>query len=400
MEVTTNPRRGSDPPPVPDHHGNHDGLLRPLVRGVVGFAPVDAIVVVTARPPQELRRAIDLAAHHGCTLIALCSHLASAEEAAVLARARGVDIVAVDNPTDRFLPAFETTSLLHGTEFEYTPDTSVKRNFALLLANIVGWRRLVFLDDDIAVPDPDDLRRAASLLDRFEAVGLPIGFYPDNSVVCHANRESNGPQRTFISVGALAVDPAVLAFFPRIYNEDWFFLLDPEGLRSATSVGRARQKPYDPYDHPRRARREEFGDTLGEGVFWMLDKRGEDHDAGGPSWAFAQDEPYWAFAQEVRLRLIDQVGRRLDATIESAEKRARMRTSLAAARQVNERIEPSLFVRYVKAWLRDRELWRAHVDDQRKQFTNRSGWADLSAVEKLAAVLAEWRVDAARASGR
>jgi len=126
------------------------------------------------------------------------------------------------------------------------------------------------------------LSPAAGLLSTYNAVGLSIGGFPDNSVVCHAYRDVGGSQQSFIGGGALAV---VLSrnhsFFPKIYNEDWFYLLDAEkGLQPLAVTGAVRQSPYDPYRSPERARAEEFGDVLAEGVFWLLDQRRSVADQG------------------------------------------------------------------------------------------------------------------------
>ena len=121
-----------------------------------------------------------------------------------------IDLIAIDVPHPSFLgpPALETTRLLAGMRFARTTDTSAKRNIGLILSKLAGWQRIVFLDDDIKVPNPDDLRRACALLDpgHYQAVGLAIEGFPDNSVVCHAFRETGGKQDTFVGGGALAVD--------------------------------------------------------------------------------------------------------------------------------------------------------------------------------------------------
>jgi glycosyltransferase involved in cell wall biosynthesis len=76
------------------------------------------------------------------------------------------------------MPQFETSRMLAGTRFERRTDTSLKRNVGLLLARSVGWQRIVFLDDDITVEDPADLRRAVALLGPHYAAGLFIGGDP------------------------------------------------------------------------------------------------------------------------------------------------------------------------------------------------------------------------------
>ena len=128
-----------------------------------------------------------------------------------------IDLLAID--TDRIpsglIPNFETTTLLTGTTFERTCDIGLKRNLGLLLSRLIGWERIIFLDDDISVPDHEDLRNAASLLGDYTTVGLSNHGYPDNSAVCHAYRETKGLQDTFVGGGALAVACSdVASFFP------------------------------------------------------------------------------------------------------------------------------------------------------------------------------------------
>src|SRR5262249_14516368 len=199
----------------------------------------------------------------GCPLVTLHSPgRTRATAAAFYLDFWSLDLIAVDVPDSAHLrlPMLETSRLLADTIFERQTDVSTKRNLALLLSHTLHWKRVVFLDDDIRVPEPGDLSRAVSLLDTHAAVGLGIGGFPDNSMVCHAFREAGGWQETFIGAGALAVDmERNCSFFPNVYNEDWFFVLDAEkGLRSVATVGRVLQDPYDPY-LPERARAEEFG---------------------------------------------------------------------------------------------------------------------------------------------
>jgi hypothetical protein len=220
----------------------------------------------------------------------------------------------------------------------------------------MGWQRIVFLDDDISVSDPQDLVRAAQLLDQYAAVGLSIGDFPDNSVVCHAHRETGGPQRTFVGAGALAVDTtSISSFFPDIYNEDWFFLLDGAGLSPVTLTGSATQLQYDPYADPGRARYEEFGDCLAEGVYWLL-------DSGKP--VGKADMDFWTEYLRIRLAFIDDVTSRVRSAAKSVAEKHRMVDALHAARVRCQTISPVLCVEYLRAWLRDRREWRAYVENR------------------------------------
>jgi hypothetical protein len=117
------------------------------------------------------------------------------------------------------LPVLETSRLLASARLARKTDTSAKRNLGLVLSHLVGWERIVFLDDDIKVREPGDLRRAAGLLDTYSAVGLSIVGFPDNSVVCHAYRAVGGTQQSFIGGGALVLGLArSRSFLP---DADW-----------------------------------------------------------------------------------------------------------------------------------------------------------------------------------
>ncbi|HVV24152.1 MAG TPA: hypothetical protein VHF06_32255 [Pseudonocardiaceae bacterium] len=344
--------------PAAQHHESHDGLVTHVVPAVgVTAAKVDAIVVPTGRHVRSLHTAIGLASALDCTLLLLCSKYSRFRSAADLAANAGVDVVAIDASAAlpaRLMPEFETTSLLAGKRFERRTDTSLKRNLGLLLARLAGWERVVFLDDDIAVPNPDDLVAAARLLDEYDGVGLEIGGFPDNSVVCHAYREAGSFQDTFIGGGALAFGSSMFeSFFPNIYNEDWFFLLGEHGLRRSAVTGLAVQKPYDPFANDERARSEEFGDCVAEGVFGLLDQGGTAKDA---------DLPYWRNFLAARLRLITSTIDRIEAQDRDAAEKRRMVSALKAARGRCQLIEPQLCIDYMDAWLRDLYVWRDHLD--------------------------------------
>jgi hypothetical protein len=117
----------------------------------------------------------------------------------------------VADPASLRLPDLETSRLLAGTRFAGKEDTSAKRNLGLVLSHMIGWGRIVFLDDDILVGDPGHLRQAAGLLDTHNAVGLSVVGYPDNSVVCHAYRAVGGFQQSFIGGGALGAGRGAIA---------------------------------------------------------------------------------------------------------------------------------------------------------------------------------------------
>lgn len=337
------------------HHGSHRRLIRPTDESV-GSARVDAIFVPTVRPVAYLKQAAAAALKLRCPLVTLHSKkwTSALDAAAYLDPA--VDLIAIDVPESAKLnlPELETSRLLAGTIFERRTDLSIKRNLALLLSHKLRWSRIVFLDDDIRVPDAFDLSKAAGLLDAHAAVGLGMAGFPDNSVVCHAFRAGGGKQETFIGGGAMAV--AVKqnqSFFPNIYNDDWFFVLDPgKRLQQVATVGQVLQYPYDPYQ-VRRARSEEFGDVLAEGIFWLLDQ-------GKP--ASEGDLGHWRVFLKHRKQFIQQVRSMVASkTGICPAERMRMEEALTAALGRLACITPRLCVAFMKALATDQEQWQRHI---------------------------------------
>jgi hypothetical protein len=347
---------------TPDHHGSHRRLIWPADESK-GRAKVDAIIVPTVRPLSRLDDAARAARALDCELVTLHSPGKTRACAAAFYLAFwSLNLIAVDVPESAHLrlPALETSRLLTGTVFERRTDVSAKRNLGLLLSHMLRWKRVVFLDDDIKVPDPADLRKAVGLLGTHAAVGLGIGGFPDNSTVCHAFREAGGLQDTFIGAGALAVDvERNRSFFPNVYNEDWFFVLDAEkGLQPVATVGRALQDRYDPY-LPERARGQEFGDVLAEGTFWLLDQGRSASDG---------DRRHWQDFLDKRKRFIEHVLGMVERTtgVESAERVQRTEALKAALGQLAE-ITPKLCVDYMKALAKDQERWQRHIQAIRRE---------------------------------
>ncbi|MGH8791298.1 MAG: hypothetical protein ACRDXX_01450 [Stackebrandtia sp.] len=349
MTLLTAQRAGSPTPALAKaHHGSHAHLVTQVDAKDAPLGDIDAVVVPTVRRSSCLRDSIELADKLGCQLLALCSRESRAADVVRLGFDMDVRVDAVDFSPD-LLPLDHSSARvgLKYTQFTHDSDLSGKRNLGLLLGRMLGWRRVLFLDDDITRIATSDVRAAAGLLDSYDAVGLENHGFPDNSVVCHAHRATGGWQDTFVSGGMLAIAAdRVDEFFPDIYNEDWFFLC---GVAGIAVTGSACQMHYDPFFDPDRARQEEFGDFLAEGLYWLRDE----------GWPAAEaDMAFWEwFLDMVRRGLIHEVLAKLCRHPANAQ-RDRMIHSLAAAQQASRWITPQLCVEFIEAWQHDRRCWR------------------------------------------
>ncbi|MET9227831.1 hypothetical protein [Lentzea sp. NPDC003310] len=333
---------------------SHHGLLYSAPRDSPQDE-VDAMIVPSVRHPHALKHAVELAFQLKCVLVVLCSKHSSARAIARWVAEVDVPLIAIDTGrrTERLLLRFRTCDLLEKTRFRRFADTSHKRNLGLAVARMAGWERIVFLDDDIEVPDPADLRRAAALTDRFGAAGLNLHGYPDNSVVFHAHREVGGDRNVFVGAGALAVSTrSSPSFFPNIYNEDWFFLLNGESLTPTAVTGIAWQKPYDPFTNDTRARAEELGDVLAEGLFWLLHEGRSLREANTDYW-----RRYLCKRQNFIIETVNRI-----LMMKASDSRQRMLNSLKAASGRSQVIRPELCEAFVQAWREDRRTWSYHLE--------------------------------------
>lgn len=337
------------------HHGSHSRMLGEVALAEEAEpARLDAIIVPTAWPVDALRHVMQVGKALRCPVVAMCSRAATAELARKLAKHESAAVIAVDvdQSIALELPFFDTDQLLQKEGFGSGSDLSLKRNLGLVLARGSSWQRVLFLDDDIHISDISLLEKAAKLLDddTYRAVGLANHGFDDNSVVCHAYRRVGGSQETFIGGGAMIIDPTrTRSFYPNIYNEDWLFLLGDGVPFRAARAGTMRQRPYDPFGNPARAAAEELGDTLAEGLFWLLES-GEDRDPARSA--------FWGDALYRRRKFIDYVIGKLAQTPEHD----RMRRSLEAARGRSADITSWLCQTFVERWLGDLAKWGEYLD--------------------------------------
>jgi hypothetical protein len=336
---------------------------------------LDAIIVPASRQARNLDSAITLARAARCALIILCSHQAAPDEVQRLLEDRSFDRAVViglpDNYDHRLLEFRALGSIknkLPAACSYYTTNLSTKRNLGLLLALMVGWERIFFLDDDIRDIGHPDLQSTVSMLARYRTAGMPVTRFPDNSAACHAHRATRGAQDVFLSGSALAVNMQQnVGFFPNIYNEDWLFFYDDAARgRLGSSARKITQLVYDPFADPQRAAWQEFGDVLAEGLYALLDR--------GLGLEQATQE-YWSDFLRARETFLRAIRRRADTA--KWEIRDQLLLSVKAALECSVTIEPRVLERYIRGWRRDLEDWRQRVDSIRQMYTLRLALKEL-----------------------
>ncbi|HVN12526.1 MAG TPA: hypothetical protein VMT69_10565, partial [Kineosporiaceae bacterium] len=244
-------------------------------------------------------------------------------------------------------------------------DTNRKRNLGLAAARMTGRTTVLFVDDDLCrLRTPSVVSALQHLLAGESTVAAwPCDDFPDNSVVHHARRDFLGlDQDVFIGAGAMlvAVDGWQLPGFPPIYNEDWLFLWEPIASQRVVAGPDVGQERYDPYASPERARDEEFGDVLGEGLYHLL------HE--GLPVAVALGAGYWRSVHAKRTRLIQRIiaelRRRLSVVATESE-HTRLVHALAALEESRKRLTratPESLADFVGRWRHDEELWTEYLE--------------------------------------
>jgi hypothetical protein len=320
--------------------------------------------VPASRPASFLQPAIELATNLGVLLVVLCSKQTRVEQVAKrVARTPGARSLILPIPDNWKHPEFPTRTsadYFQDANANRASDLSVKRNLGLLLARLHGWNKIAFLDDDITPLRSESIARLAGQLDNHEIAGMVV--QPDNSVVCYARRLAGLPQDVFVTGAVLGVhcNSLPLSFFPDIYNEDWFFFAKQAAARTLPQVGQAKQIEFNPFASPERAREEEFGDVLAEGLYALI---GE----GDPSAPFqeqfrAATEAYWSRFIEARRQVLTKTVTLLlkflnrngpDDRVSSAL------ASLAAAETQLDAITPELCAKFIEAWWSDVGDWQS-----------------------------------------
>ena len=151
-----------------------------------------------------------------------------------------------------------------------------------------------------------------------------------------------------------------LSFFPDIYNEDWFFFAREAASRELRQVGQATQLEYHPFASPERARGEEFGDLLAEGLFALMGQA--DPTVRFREQLSAADGSYWSRFIDARHDVITETRTLLSSALETNGDNGRGSAALdsleAAQNQLDHAITADDCVNFVDAWQDDLEDWQ------------------------------------------
>ncbi|WP_051767618.1 hypothetical protein [Amycolatopsis vancoresmycina] len=313
----------------------------------------DAVIIPSARGAENIRRAAETAANAGSYLVVLASERTTAVDVGHLLTHIGWSrekFAVLDR--SRFAHAdklrLRTFASLYA---DGAGELSEKKNAGLLLARMLGWRSVLFVDDDVQSIGRKQLRDAAGLLDGLDRagagrrlVGWAFDEFPDFSSVGYARSYGTGEWRTFVSGGAMALRcDQDLLFFPPVYNEDMVLALEVlHGDPGATCVaGKLSQDEYDPFGDLRRVARQEFGEVLVEGL------------VRAPGLAGAREPEFWRPVLLDRTAMLRQVSARLNTLGVHDGERA-----VEAALEAHRGHWPEALAGFVSDWLQDLAVLR------------------------------------------
>jgi hypothetical protein len=323
---------------------------------------IDAIIVPTIRGVEQLRSAAELARQARCQLVTFYTGSIPDGLAPVLSRlAPGVVTPLALRPDARHYLLQSGEDIPQSLVPLPALDISKKRTLGLLIGRSCGWTRMLFLDDDIRALRAESLKSATALLAKYPVVGLQVRAYPDASVVGHARHKIGFRPEAFISGGSMLVDPQRLdGFFPPVYHEDWLCVINHLRRGEVAVGGTVRQLTYWPFRDTDRARREEFGDILANGLLWLVHARNRARTAV----PVIADCDYWR--QATKLHFWEDILRQRSWLLEDLIMRLRVRgpdelsplESLKVAKQRLGELSAQEFVSFTEKWLGNLDLWR------------------------------------------
>lgn len=144
------------------------------------------------------------------------------------------------------------------------------RNYALIVSKILSKHgaKILFIDDDIIIREPESIRQVFSRIDSYDFVGTHVVGMEDDAVVGHLMRACGEKPYEFLCGGFLAFDiNTVSEYFLNCYNEDQIWLFLHQYKTRFEMFGEVEQQQYNPFENAEvRALNQEFGEILQEGA--------------------------------------------------------------------------------------------------------------------------------------
>ncbi|BCA56908.1 hypothetical protein W02_40480 [Nitrospira sp. KM1] len=224
-------------------------------------------------------------------------------------------------------------------------DLPTKRNYALWYARRNRFSRILLLDDDIRDISASIIKHGNSLLQSFMVCGLFVDEFPDTSVTGHAEIVLGEDVRTFLSGNSLFLRANTdLGFFPKIYNEDWIFMIPHVHAKQVAAAGVIQQEPYDPFVSAALAEFQEPGEVIADGLLALVNACAYDR-------RFDQDT--WRELLGIRRQWLAD----LKSRVPYERQRVAMGTALCRCQSILE----DDCVRFVEDWEKDCETWRSLI---------------------------------------
>ena len=142
------------------------------------------------------------------------------------------------------------------------------RNYAILLAKCLGLKKVLFMDDDITIPNPKLPAQIFEKLDKYNFVGSKVVGMLDDSVSGHIVRKLNLEPEEYYSGGFIAFRVEdVKEYFINQYNEDWIWMYLHNFSLNFHHFGEVKQQPFDPFTNGNaKVIAQEFGELMVDGV--------------------------------------------------------------------------------------------------------------------------------------
>jgi hypothetical protein len=142
------------------------------------------------------------------------------------------------------------------------------RNVALVFGRASGFKNVLFMDDDIEIPNLLLIDELFSLLQKYYFTGAHIAGLVDDSVLGHVATDLDIFNERMLSGGFMAFNPNNVAhYFLNNYNEDWIWLFLQNKVKNYFQTGEVMQALSDPLDnYAVKIMFQEFGEIALDGV--------------------------------------------------------------------------------------------------------------------------------------